>query len=76
MAVTAPSKKVEAIFGQILQLDEDSLWRLVCKLFPNSDEEDLEDIFDSILSSMRSQGPRIPADNVFTIEDSRRGITR
>ena len=70
------SDKVEELTTQVLDLDEESLWRLVCLLFPDAAEETLEDIYDAILSTSRRGGPRIPAADVFADEDKRRGLDR
>ena len=68
--------KVEELTTRVLALDEESLWKLVCLLFPDAAEETLEDIYDAILSTSRRSGPRIPADEVFADEDNRRGMDR
>lgn len=66
--------KVEELTTRVLALDEESLWRLVCLLFPDAAEETLEDIYDTILSTSRRGGPRVPAEEVFADEDNRRGM--
>lgn len=72
----ARGDRVEELTTQVLALDEESLWRLVCLLFPDAGEEILEDIYDAILSTSRRNGPRIPAEEVFADEDNRRGMDR
>lgn len=65
---------VEELTTRVLALDEESLWKLVCLLFPDAAEETLEDIYDAILSTSRRGGPGIPAEEVFADEDKRRGM--
>ena len=68
--------KLESLRRQVLSLDEDALWALVCSLFPDAAEETREDIFDALLSASRREGDRISAEDVFAEEDARRDISR
>jgi hypothetical protein len=61
---------------QVFSLDEESLWALICLLFPEAVEETREDIFDALLSASRRDGTKISADDAFVQEDGRRGISR
>ena len=61
---------------QVFSLDEESLWALVCTLFPDAAEETREDIFDALLSASRREGTKVSADDAFADEDRRRGISR
>jgi hypothetical protein len=68
--------KLNEIRHQVFSLDEESLWALVCSLFPEAAEETLEDIYDALLSASRRDGSGMSADAAFREEDDRRGITR
>ena len=61
---------------QVFSLDEESLWALICMLFPEAAEETREDIFDALLSASRRTGAKTSADDAFAHEDGRREISR
>ena len=70
------ARKLDQLRQEVFSLDEESLWELVCKLLPEAAEETLEDIYDALLSASRRAGSKAPADQVFSDEDRRRGISR
>jgi len=76
MQVVAKNSKVDTLVKKIEELEDDELWLFVCRLLPEKTEEQLEDIFDSLLTSLRRDGPWISAEEVFAEEDESRGIKR
>jgi hypothetical protein len=72
----AKAAKLNDLRRQVLALDEEGLWALVCSLFPEAAEETLEDVYDALLSASRREGARISADHAFAEEDRRRGMPR
>lgn len=74
--VLTQATQLNELRRQVLSLDEEGLWALVCSLFPEAAEETLEDIFDALLSASRREGSRITAEKVFAEEDHRREISR
>ncbi len=68
--------KLTDLSEQVFSLDEESLWALICMLFPEAAEETQEDILDALLSASRRAGTKISADDAFAHEDGRRRISR
>ena len=75
MAQTKKDLKLLAFMSQLAQLDNDELWELVCQMFPDADQETLEDLFDSLVATLAANEPMKDAAEVFAEEDRRRGLT-
>ncbi len=71
----ADTGQLKELRRQVFSLNEESLWALVCELFPEAAEETREDIFDALLSASRREGPKVSAEQAFAAEDDRRGIS-
>ncbi len=65
-----------SLVKEVGTLDDDALWKFVCKLFPDAGTEFLEDVFDTLTVARAKHEPSRPLDEVLEDLDKRHGITR
>ena len=67
---------VEDLLKRVDKLDDDTLWKFVCRLLPEAKIDFLEDVFDSLAVVRSRHEPSKPLDAVLYDLDKRHGADR